>query len=129
MYADIKINQQETNSFGIPEWDLELEDNGIALTIDEEGAFQRAILGAFLIKGTIPYLTEAGVEWSYLLAPPSESDRLDTDDITQQIVLIYSAQEVPQYYPILAYDYLNGKPFLRVSVTNGENRQATTTMI
>lgn len=121
MYCDFRIDSQTTNPQGIPTWDLHIGAGGIELVTDKEGAFQRACVCTFMVRGTFKYLPLAGIAWTLMLAPPSEIDRLDVDDITQLILESYNEQEVPNYYPLFSQELYGDKKVLRVSVTDGEN--------
>lgn len=121
MYADIKIGSQSVGP-GVPEWDLDYSKNGIEMVADRDASFQRACVTAFLVRGTIPQLPRMGIRWLYLLTPTDEYARLDEDDIQQEITEALSAQDVPQYYPLISEEVGgDGKKYLRVSITDGTN--------
>lgn len=121
MYADIKINSQSTGA-GVPEWDVDYVKDGLQLTVNKDASFQRACVTAFLVRGTIPQLPRMGIRWLSLLTPTDEYARLDEDDIQQEITEALSAQDVPQFYPLLSEEVgRDSVKYLKVSITDGSN--------
>jgi hypothetical protein len=82
--VDLLMQSQIVSNGSVSEWDIELED-GIALSLDgAEELKQRAVIAAFIIKGTIPLLEDTGIDWTgYLLEQvnPRELDAQLRDSI------------------------------------------------
>lgn len=121
MIADFKLNAQSTDSQGIPLWDFALASDGLQMITGGRGSFQRATTSAFFVKGTFKYLPNTGIDWLRMVSPSSELERLDVDDITQEILETFVEQDVPQYFPLFAFEEKEGRRVLRVSVTDGNN--------
>jgi hypothetical protein len=64
---DLKMNAEDINTSGIS-WDCKLESGIVPIIQDEEEDVQTGTLAAFLIRGTIPLLPEAGVPWTDYLS-------------------------------------------------------------
>lgn len=90
---DLKMKAEEITNAGVT-WDCEVQDGIVPIIAEETENLQAAILAAFLIRGTVPQLPEAGVPWTEFL----------TQKITFGVLDFYvreslSAVERDDYYP------------------------------
>ena len=63
---DLKMKSEDITDAGVS-WDCEVIDGIVPIIMDDEEDLQCAILAGFLITGTVPQLTDAGVPWTDFL--------------------------------------------------------------
>lgn len=63
---DLKMNVEDITTAGVV-WDCAVQDGIVPIISGETEGLQCATMAAFLIKGTIPQLPEAGVPWTKYL--------------------------------------------------------------
>lgn len=90
---DLKMKAEEITTAGVT-WDCDVQNGNVPIITDDDENLQGAILAAFLIRGTVPQLPEAGVPWSDFL----------TQKITFGVLDFYvreslSAVDRDDYYP------------------------------
>lgn len=103
---DMKMKAEDITTAGVS-WDCKVTDGLVPIIIDEEADLQCATQAAFLIKGTVPQLEEAGVPW-----PDFLSDKITFGEI--DFYVRDSLQETGKetYYP--QYDIADDKLTMKV---------------
>lgn len=91
---DLKMKAEVLETNETPIWDVEVKDGIVPIIKDNQEAMQTATLSAFLIRGTIPLLPEAGVPWTEYLTGLITFGEMDAE-IRQAII----NSGYPAYYP------------------------------
>lgn len=73
---DLKMQAEDIQSTGIT-WDCEVDGGIVPIISDDKEDLQAATIAAFLIKGTVPQLPEAGVPWIDFLTKKITFGELD----------------------------------------------------
>lgn len=64
---DLKMQAEDLTAAGVS-WDCDVIDGNVPIIKDEKEDMQCAVIAGFLIQGTVPILTEAGVPWTEYLS-------------------------------------------------------------
>lgn len=73
---DLKMKAEEITTSGVS-WDCEVSNGLVPIITDDKEDLQCATLAGFLITGTVPQLSEAGVPWTDFLTGKIEFGVLD----------------------------------------------------
>lgn len=73
---DIEMNTEDISG-EFPIWDLKTEGGIVPIMSGEKESLQEATLACFLEKGSIPQISEAGVEWPGFLTGAVTFGELD----------------------------------------------------
>ena len=73
---DIEMKAEDTTG-DFPVWDLKTEGGIVPIISGEKEDIQTATLSCFIEKGTVPQLSEAGVEWTAFLTGEITFGELD----------------------------------------------------
>lgn len=73
---DLKMNSEDITVAGVV-WDCNVQDGIVPVISGEDEGRQNAILAAFLIRGTIPQLPDAGVPWTKYLTQEMSFAEID----------------------------------------------------
>lgn len=92
---DLKMNAEEIKDTGIT-WDCKVQNGSVPIISGDEEDLQCATLSAFLIKGTIPLLPEAGVPWTEFLSKQISFGELDYY-IRDSLLKVEKETFYPQY--------------------------------
>ncbi len=104
---DIEM-KAEDNSGEYPVWDLKTDDGIVPIMSGEKENLQIATRACFLEKGTIPQLSEAGVEWTAFL-----TNEISFGELDAQIRESLRKADKSEYFP--NYQIENDKLTLSVS--------------
>jgi hypothetical protein len=113
---DLQIKAEVITSDADPVWDVKVVDGIVPIITDEQEDLQCATLAAFLVKGSIPQLEDAGVPWTEYL-----SERITFGELDFYIRQSLNNVDKPTYYP--AYDIVDDK--LTLSVGRLKQEEAT----
>lgn len=73
---DLKMKAEEITTSGTT-WDCKVTDGIVSIISGDEEDLQTATLAAFLIRGTVPQLPDAGVPWTEFLTQRLTFGELD----------------------------------------------------
>ena len=63
---DLKMQAEDITTAGVS-WDCDVEDGIVPIIKDDKEDMQCAVIAAFLIRGTVEQLPDAGVPWTEYL--------------------------------------------------------------
>lgn len=113
---DLKMNSEDITMAGVV-WDCTVKDGIVPIISGEAEGLQQATLAAFLIKGTIPQLPEAGVPWTKYL-----EQKLTFAEIDYYIRDSLYKCEKANYYP--EYSIKDNKLVMTIGkMNNGDNNE------
>lgn len=103
---DMHMKPEDIQTSGIT-WDCEVKDGIVPIVTGSEEDLQCATIAAFIIKGTIPQLEDAGVPWPKYLTNEITFGELDfyIRDSLQKV-------EKQTFYP--QYDIENGRLIMNI---------------
>lgn len=104
---DLKMRAEVLESNETPIWDVDVKNGIVPIIKDEDEEMQTATLAAFLVRGTIPLLPEAGTPWTEYLTGAITFGEMDSE-LRQAIT---NAGQ-PAYYP--EYDITNEKMTVKI---------------
>lgn len=110
---DMKMKAEDITAAGTS-WDCKVVDGNVPIIIDDEADLQCATVAAFLVKGTVSQLPEAGVPWTDFLTQKMTFGELD-------FYVRNSLQSVNKetYYP--QYNIENDKLTMSIGKARQEN--------
>jgi hypothetical protein len=74
---DLLMKAEVITSSSNPVWDVKVENGNVPIITDDKEDLQCATLAAFLVKGSVPQLEDAGVPWNDFLTQKITFGELD----------------------------------------------------